>query len=103
MPVFNPTANNSGVIAGNVQQKLQVLRNALESCNDLFRWSSALSSADLEAVGFSATDAQSLLTAVADANALYVLFNTGLPPSTYPQPPSAYIYATSQAVVTGPQ
>ena len=47
-------------------------------------------------------DAQSVLSALADANALRQIYETGLPPATYPQPPQAYVYAASQRQVIGP-
>jgi len=103
MAVFNPTQNNSGVVAGNVTQRLLALRNALDAVQDLYGWSSGISLADLEAIGFSAADASSLLSAVADAHALAEIYSTGLPPGTYPQPASAYVYAASQRQVIGPQ
>lgn len=103
MSVFNPVQNSSGVIAGNVAQRLLNLRNALDAVQDLYGWSSGLSAADLEAVGFSAADASTLLSAVADAHALAQIYSTGLPPGTYPQPSSAYVYAATQRQVIGPQ
>lgn len=103
MAVFNSSQFNTGVVAGSVQQKLIALRNALVSVQELYGWSSGVSAADLEAIGFSAADANALLSAVADANALAQIYTTGQPPNTYPQAASAYVYASSQRQVIGPQ
>lgn len=103
MTLFDQGNVNPSAIIANAQGKLISLRKALEDCHDLFRWSSGTALTDLEAIGFNASDAQTVLTAIADANALYVLYNTGLPPSTYPQPSSSYQYAASQSLVIGPQ
>lgn len=101
--MFNATNLTAAAVAQQVQAILRNHRNALEACHDLFRWSSGLTTADLTAIGFSTADAPVLLAAIADANAEYVLYNTGLPPSTYPQPASSYQYAASQSQVIGPQ
>lgn len=103
MTIFNSGQLNSGVIAGNVQRKLIVLRDALDDVQQLAGWASGVSGSDLQAIGFSASDATTLLSAIADANALAQIYETGLPPNTYPQPASAYVYAGSQRQVIGPQ
>jgi len=101
--IFNQGQLSAGIIAGNAQQRLVALRSALESVADLYAWSAGVAPADLEGAGFNAADAATLQSAIADANALAQIYATGLPPSTYPQPSSAYVYAASQRQVIGPQ
>lgn len=104
MPIFN--AGNGQMTAqgiiNSVQSKLANLQNALQAAADTYGWLSAYAVADLEAVGLGAADAQDLLTAAADANALAQINLTGLPPGSYPQPPSDYVYAASQRLIIGP-
>lgn len=91
-------------LLGLVQQPLQQLKTALEAVSDLGAWSAAISAADLETTyGFSAADAAALQSAIADAAALARFYDTGLPPASYPQPSSAYIYGASQRQVIGPR
>jgi hypothetical protein len=90
-------------IATNAITKLKNLRDALEGVNDFNEWLVTQTEAQLTALGFSATDYSELTSALADANALYQFYDTGLPPSTYPQPASAYVYGASQRIVIGPQ
>jgi hypothetical protein len=77
----------------NTQQRLVALRTAFQGVQELYAWTSGQSAAALEGMGFSASD----------ANALASINATGLPPSTYPQPGTAYVYAASQNAVIGPQ
>lgn len=86
-----------------VQQKLLALREALNEVADLYNWTAGISSGDLVSLGFASADAGLILSAVADANAIASIYSTGLPPSTYPQPASTYVYQSSQARVIGPQ
>lgn len=87
-----------------IQQRLIALRSAINGVSDLYGWTSGLAAADLAAAsGYSAGDAPTVLSAVADAHALAQIYSTGQPPGTYPQAASAYIYATSQRQVIGPQ
>lgn len=86
-----------------VQQSLIALRNAINVVGNFESWASGISAADLTPLGFSTADANTLLSAIADAAAVAQLYKTGLPPSTYPQPASAYVYAASQTRVIGPQ
>lgn len=102
MPVFNASNANANVLVGNLQQALRAHQKALDTINSLYAWASGLAAADLVAVGFSAIDATAFLSAIADAHAEYLIHTTGLPPSTYPQPASAYPYAASQNAVVGP-
>lgn len=101
--MFNSGQLNTGVITGNVQQRLIALRNALQDVSALYDWSSGVAAADLVALGFSAADAATLQSAIADAHALALIYTTGQPPNTYPQAASAYVYASSQRQVIGPQ
>ena len=89
-------------VTNNAQAKLAALRKALRDCEDFYLWLSAYAQSDLVNLGFSAADASDIFSAAADANALYQIYVTGLPPGTYPQPASAYIYGASQRVVIGP-
>ncbi|SRR5258706_3658009 len=79
--------------------KLANLRQALSDITDLNAWLAGLSIADLVAIGFTSTDAQTLKTALADANELGVLYNGGgLGAYTLP-----YNFSASQRQVIGPQ
>jgi len=89
-------------ILANVQTRLSQLRTALQECDASFSWSSGVAAADLVAVGFTTADANALLSAIADAHALNLIYTTGLPPGTYPQPASVYVYQASHAKVIGP-
>jgi hypothetical protein len=87
-----------------IQQGLIMHRKALETMQDLYRWTSTLNVADMAtATGLSTADATTYLSAVADANAEAQIHFTGLPPQSYPQPASDYVYATTQVQVIGPQ
>jgi hypothetical protein len=86
-----------------VTQKLIAVREALAGAADLYLWTSGLSQTDLVNAGFAGADADSLLSACADANAVAQVYTTGLPPGSYPQPASTYVYAASQAALIGPQ
>lgn len=103
MSIFNASNINAGVIAQKVQAQLIQLRNAINGVQNMYGWSSGVSAGDLEAIGFSAGDADALLAAISDANAVAQIYETGLPPGSYPQPASAYVYAASQRLVIGPQ
>jgi hypothetical protein len=98
-----PTGLNQAQVLSMVQSKLIAVREALDSITDLYGWTSGLLPADIEtATGLDANDAGTLLSAVSDANAVAVFYDTGLPPSQYPQPSTAYPYAASQRQVIGP-
>lgn len=106
MAIGFPAGITEQYLVNNVQSKLVALRNALEDCNDLYQWLSAYSAADLEAapISMDATSAQATLNAIADAEALYQLYNTGAltsPPSGYTTP-GTYKFGASQRVVIGP-
>lgn len=87
-------------------QVLQNCYNSLKDVEEYQHWLAGISLADLEdataGMGFSPQYAQALKTAFADADAARQFIETGLPPSTYPQPPSAYIYAASMFAIMGP-
>jgi hypothetical protein len=103
MPIWGSgTIITMQMVTGNVQAKLVNLHNALADVTSLYQWLSAYAVTDLETLGFAAADAQDVFNAVADASAVATMYNTGQPPSTYPQASSAYTYATSQRVVMGP-
>jgi hypothetical protein len=97
----------AGAIVGTAITRLLALRTALEDIADLQASLSEVSATELDPIftnaGMTSSDVSAVLSAVADANALTQIYNTGLPPSSYPQPPSAYPYAASQRAVIGPQ
>ena len=89
----------------NTQFKLKQLRQALADIQELHDWSSAVSASDLQSIGAAdATQANALLSAIADAAALATINATGQAPSTYPQVSGTpYVFAASQRQVIGPQ
>jgi hypothetical protein len=89
-------------VATAVIGKLGALSEAFSDVKELAKRMQGVVPADLQGIGFTPTDAASILSAVADANALAQYYDTGLPPSSYPQPPAAYVYGQSQRVVLGP-
>lgn len=94
---------NLTLVATQAINRLRALRDALDAIEDFQAWLTTQTTAQLTGLGFSATDVSELQSAMADANAMNDLYNTGLPPSTYPQPTSAYVYGASQRIVIGPQ
>jgi hypothetical protein len=103
MSIFVAGDANVSTIVNRAQQFMINLRDTFKSIADLQAWIAAQSDSDLEALGFSASDLGMLRSALADANALGLTYTTGLPPGTYPQPASAYVYAASQRLVIGPK
>jgi hypothetical protein len=99
-----PAGITEQYIINNAQAKLSALRDSLTDCEQFYQWLITNAQSDIEAAPISMDTASTsaLFTAFADANALYQIYSTGLPPGTYPQPASAYTYATSQRVVIGP-
>jgi hypothetical protein len=100
-------ANNTGQtpeqILGTVQFKLRTLRAALHDVQDAEGWAAGIVPADLVTDTFTEAQAEALLSALADANALAQIYTTGKPPSSYPQPTGTpYVYANSQQAVIGP-
>lgn len=102
MAIFNSANTSVAAIIQNTQMKLKALRAAYDEILELYAWSSGVSVADLTAIGFTSADAATLLSAIADAHAEYMIRTTGQPPGTYPQAASAYVYAASQTQVIGP-
>lgn len=102
MVMFNSANLSPQGLITNVQQGLIAIRTAMNTADDMYAWSSGVALADLEALGptgMAQADAQAILTAIADAHALSQYYNVGLPPGTYPQPPSSYVYGASQRIV----
>jgi hypothetical protein len=99
--MFNSANLNPQGIISSVQQGLVSIRTAMNIADNLYAASSGIALADLTGIGMTSGDASAILSACADANALNLYYNTGLPPGTYPQPSSAYIYGTSQRIVIG--
>ena len=90
---------------GVAQQAINVLKNlrsALEDVADYYGWLSGQTDDQLTGLGFSTSDISELRSGIADGNAFSVLYDTGLPPSTYPQPSESYVYGASQRIVIGP-
>jgi hypothetical protein len=104
MAVGFPAGITQQYIVNNAQTKLATLRNALEDCENFYQWLVTNAQTDIEAspISMDTASTSALFAAFADANALYQIYSTGLPPGTYPQPTSAYTYATSQRVIIGP-
>jgi hypothetical protein len=104
MAIGFPAGITEQYIVNNAQSKLANLRDALIQCEQFNQWLIANAAADLEAapVSMDVASATALFTAFADAHALYQIYTTGLPPISYPQPGSAYVYANSQRVIIGP-
>jgi hypothetical protein len=44
-----------------------------------------------------------ILSAIADAHALWVIYTTGQAPATYPQVTGPYVFGASQRAIIGPQ
>lgn len=97
MAAFTGDGKTAASITNAVQIQLGALRTALERCQDIYRWTSGLGLPDLEAIGFTASDAQDILSAVADANSLAVLYYGGTFGGSLP-----YNFSASQAAVLGP-
>lgn len=103
MTIFSAGNANVGTIVNRSIQLMLTLRETFQEIADLQAWMIAQSTSDLEGLGFSASDLSMLQSALADANAMAQIYTTGLPPSTYPQPASAYVYANSMREIIGPQ
>jgi hypothetical protein len=92
-------------IVNNAQNALVQLRDALDRVNDFYLWLSAYAATDLEAapISMDSVSAGNLLSAFADAHALYQIYTTGQAPGAYPQVTGTpYVYAASQRIVIGP-
>lgn len=108
MAVFNAQGMTAQALINHVGSKLLEHRKALAALAELYKWSSGVSSADLTALppdgpGMKAADADSLLAAIADARAEYLVHTTGQAPATYPQVTGTpYTFENSQNRVIGP-
>lgn len=98
MTIFGGISQSN--ISTNAQARLMSLRMALEAANDYYQWISAYSLTELEAIGYTATDAQALLSAFADAAQLYNLYSGGTLGNSYSLP---YNFSASQRIIIGPQ
>lgn len=98
MAVFGTT--NSTQVTSLAITRLQVLRAALDDCQNMNEWLAGLSTTDLANIGFSSADAGTLKSAFADAGALWQLYNQGTLPGSYTLP---YTFGASQRQVLGPQ
>jgi hypothetical protein len=88
-------------------ERLLALQRALKGVEEFQTYLAGISSADLQATGTSGLSlseayANGVKSAFADADAVRQFWETGLPPGTYPQPPSAYVYQASAAPIIGP-
>lgn len=92
-----------------IQSRLIAARNALRDIAELYKWTSGITATDLSTAStYSSTDATTVLSAIADMNAVETIVNTGAPGAAYPQltVPSgqtAYIFGQSMRQVIGPQ
>ena len=102
MAIFGAGNINAATLSQKTVNLCAQLVNVLQSVQDLYAWASGQTTEDLEALGLSAGDLQFIQSAMADANAVAEILFTGLPPGTYPQPASAYVYATSMRQIMGP-
>jgi hypothetical protein len=102
--VFDTGMNKPQILAS-VQARLINLRRALDDIQDTYGWSSGVSTDDLVAAGFSATDAPTLLSSIKDAWAFSQMYTGQQPPSpTYPQiSGTPYNFSASAFRVIGPQ
>jgi len=98
--MFDPGISAAQCLAG-VQAKLRALRDDLYEIQKLQSWASGLSAADLQGPpwNFPASQATGILSAIADANGLALLYNTGTDPRN---PGPNYVYGASQRSVIGP-
>lgn len=101
-------ATTTGLSPAQVQAQiiaaLAAHRNALNVLQNLYRWSSGITATDMAtAAGLSPDDAQTYMSAIADANAEANTHYTGQPGGAYPAPVSDYPYAATQSQVIGPQ
>lgn len=102
--MFTTGQTQQNVLA-TVVSKLTALRSALDAVAQEYKWSSGVAASDLVTLGFTSADANAILSAINDANALSDYYNVGRP--TAPayenmQPAQDYVYGTSSAAVIGP-
>jgi len=96
--MFNAQYTQPGQLIGQVQQGLMAMRAAMAAVSDMYAWSSGVSSAELVACGLPQADADALLSAIADAHGIAMIFNTGSDPRN---PPANYVYGASVRRVIG--
>lgn len=97
------TGQTQANVLASVQSKLVALRSALDALSSEYKWSSGVAAADLVTLGFTESDANSILSAIADSNALADYYAVGHPTQgNYPQPASDYVFGASAATVIGP-
>lgn len=83
------------------------LRTVLHDIDDHYAWLSAQGDNDLGqggegSLGLTPAQIATLRGAAADANAVRLIIQDALPPSTYPQPASAFPYLVNMKEITGP-
>ena len=103
MTLFNQTGNSSASIINQVQMGLVQLRNAFGVVGEMQKWADGVTQDDLVGLGMSTADAAGVLSAIADANAMKQIYDTGQAPDTYPQVSAPYVYGDSQRRVIGPR
>lgn len=99
------TGLTQGQVLASIQAKLKALRDAAADVQELYKWSSGLQASDLESapLSFVAADANTILSAISDMNAVAQILFTGQAPSTYPQVTGTpFVYAATSAQVIGP-
>ena len=85
-----------------IQGKLKAIRDSLDAAKVLHAWAAGLSTDEIAAAtGLSGADAQTLQSAMADADGLSDLYSTGTD-GRNPPPGPGYVYGASQIQVIGP-
>jgi hypothetical protein len=102
MPIFGPGNANASNISATAIAVATELRAAAVRAVQVHQWMAAISDTELLNAGFTQSDLDMCRSAVADMSAVADILDTGLPPSTYPQPSSAYVYANSMRLIIGP-
>lgn len=97
------TGMTQAQVLDSVKMKLKNIRDALAEIEKLYEWSSGVAATDLvTSFQFASNDANDILSAIADHNALAQIRKTGQPPSTYPQVSNPYNYSAAANRVMGP-
>lgn len=99
--MFNAENSNGALIVQRVQQALAEIRDAQVTAKFLHDWSSAIALTDLTdpPLSMNPDTAQALLSGIADAYGLSLLYDTGTDPRNVP---AGYVYGASQKIVLGP-
>lgn len=100
MAAILPGTLSAPQLIANCTNALTRLRDALADCEEQNAFLKAHTSADLQGMGMDPATAQGLLNAMADANGLAQIQDTGTDPRN---PPPPYVYATSQREFTNVQ